>query len=110
MRPKECKKCQSTHIVKAGFKNLVDRRVQRYRCQECGYYFTNQEKFHHLSKEKIELIHKMYEEKGEQRKIARTLGISLKAVQHHLKKKDATDNGILPREYPETQRDSFVRI
>ncbi len=34
----------------------------------------------------------MYEEKGEQRKIARTLGISLRTVQHHLKKKDERDN------------------
>jgi len=87
MRPKECKRCQSKRIVKAGFKRLVKGKVQRYKCQECGRYFTNQEKYHHLSQEKIELIYKMYEEKGEQRKIARTLGISLKAVQHHLKKK-----------------------
>ena len=72
---------------KSGFKKLVDRKVQRYKFQECGHYFTTQEKFHHLSQGKIELIHKMYEEKGEQRKITRILGISLKAVQHHLKKK-----------------------
>ncbi len=92
MRAKECRRCKSKRVVKAGFKKLVKGKVQRYKCQECGFYFTNQERYHRLSKEKIELIHKMYEEKGEQRKIARTLGISLRTVQHHLKKKDERDN------------------
>jgi len=86
MRAKECKRCKSKRVVKAGFKKLVGGKVQRYKCRECGYYFTNQEKYHHLSKEKIDMIHRLYEEKGEQRKIARTLGILLKAVQYHLKK------------------------
>ena len=52
MRAKECKRCKSKRVVKAGFKKLVDDKVQRYKCQECGHYFTNQEKYHHLSKEK----------------------------------------------------------
>ena len=71
---------------KRGIKKLVDGKVQRYKCQECGHYFTNQEKYHHLSEEKIDMIHRLYKEKGEQRKIARVLGISLKTVQYHLKK------------------------
>ncbi len=95
MRRQECRRCKLKRVVKAGFRRLVDRKVQRYKCQECGFYFTNQERYQRLSKEKIELIHKMYEEKGEQRKIARILGISLRAVQHHLKKKDERDNRVL---------------
>lgn len=82
----ECKKCQSTHIVKAGFKELVEGKVQRYRCQECKHYFTNQEKYHRLDDKTKELIDRMYEEKGEQRKVARVLGVSLGTVQYHLKK------------------------
>jgi hypothetical protein len=39
-----------------------------------------------LNKEQIKLIEKMYEEKAEQRKIARILGVHLGTVQHHLKK------------------------
>ena len=82
----ECKKCKSKHIVKAGYKQLSGRKVQRYRCQECKHYFTNQEKYQRLNDETKELIDKMYEEKGEQRKIARVLGVSLGTVQYHLKK------------------------
>ncbi len=87
MEQRVCRKCQSNRIVKAGYKRLSAGKIQRYKCQSCGYYFTGQEKYHHLPQEKIDLIHRMYEEKGEQRKIARVLGISLKAVQWHLKKR-----------------------
>ncbi len=65
---------------------MTEGKVQRYRCQECKHYFTNQEKYHRLSDDTKELIDKMYEEKGEQRKIARVLGVSLGTVQYHLKK------------------------
>jgi transposase-like protein len=82
----ECKKCQSKQIVKSGFKPLAEGKVQRYRCQECGHYFTGVEKYHRLTDEQKELIEKMYDEKGELRKIARVLGIHLSTVQWHLKK------------------------
>jgi len=83
----ECKKCKSNCIVKAGFKKLAEGKVQRYRCQDCKHYFTNQEKYHRLNEETKELIERMYDEKGEQRKIARVLGVHLKTVQWHLKKR-----------------------
>jgi transposase-like protein len=83
----KCRKCGSEHVVKAGLKRLAEGKVQRYRCQECKHYFTGQEKYHRLSEEKKELIDRMYEEKGEQRKIARVLGVNLKTVQWHLKKR-----------------------
>jgi molybdenum cofactor biosynthesis enzyme len=40
-----------------------------------------------LEKEKIELIHERYEEKGEQRKIARIFGIGLATQQFNIIKK-----------------------
>ncbi len=83
---KRCIRCGQNHVVKAGFKKLADGKVQRYKCQDCKKFFTGVEKFHHLNEEKIELIEKMYEEKGEQRKIARVIGVHLRTVQHHLKK------------------------
>jgi len=39
-----------------------------------------------LTQEQIELIYKLFEEKMEQRKIARVLGVHLRTVQYHLKK------------------------
>ena len=83
---KRCIRCGQNHIVKAGFKKLAEGKVQRYKCQDCKKYFTGVEKFHHLDNERIELIEKLYGENGEQRKIARVLGVHLRTVQHHLKK------------------------
>ena len=79
----ECKRCNSLKIVKNGKRRNGD---QEYKCKECSHRFTGKEKFTNLTKEKIELIHKMYEEKGEQRKIARILKVCLSTVQYHLKK------------------------
>jgi hypothetical protein len=39
-----------------------------------------------LTQEQIKLIYKLFEEKMEQRKIARALGVHLRTVQYHLKK------------------------
>jgi len=82
----KCIRCESRRVVKAGFKKLARGKVQKYKCQECKKYFTGEESYHRLDKEKIELISKIYEEKGEQRKIARILGVGLATVQYHLKK------------------------
>lgn len=82
----KCIRCESKQVVKAGFKKLAKGKVQRYKCQECKKYFTGVEKYHRLDEEKKALISKIYEEKGEQRKISRILEIDLKTVQYHLKK------------------------
>ena len=74
---------------------MAEGKVQRFKCQECGYYFTGVERYHYLPPDKVALIHRMYEEKGEMRKIARVLGITLKAVQYHLKKKDERNDSVL---------------
>jgi len=39
-----------------------------------------------LTEEQKNLIYKLYEEKMELRKIARTLGVELQTVQYHIKK------------------------
>jgi len=83
---RKCTRCESTNYVKAGFKKVVKGKIQQYRCKECGRQFTGQEKYHKLDEKTKELLYKMYEEKGEQRKIARILGVHLGTVQHHLKK------------------------
>ncbi len=83
---KRCTKCQSENYVKAGFRKTKNGEVQKYKCKDCNREFTGQEKFQHLSEEEKELIFKMCKEKGEQRKIARVLGVYLRTVQHHLKK------------------------
>jgi transposase-like protein len=83
---KKCTKCESENYVKAGFRKTADGTIQKYKCKECNREFTGQEKYKRLSEDQIKLIEKMYEEKGEQRKIARILGVHLGTVQHHLKK------------------------
>jgi len=53
---------------------------------------TNKGKKHRpykrMTKEEIELIFKLYEEKMELRKIARVLGRSLSSIQYQLRKKN----------------------
>jgi IS30 family transposase len=55
-------------------------------------YVTNKgkkyKKYKRMSKEEIELIFKLYNEKMELRKIARVVGRSLSSVQYQLKKND----------------------
>ena len=79
----KCKRCESLKIVKNGKRKEG---TQEYKCKECSHRFTGVEKYQQLSKEKIELIHKMYAEKGEQRKIGRILNVSHSTIQYHLKK------------------------
>jgi len=45
-------------------------------------------RYKRMSKEEIELIFKLYEEKMELRKIARVLGRSLSSIQYQLKKNE----------------------
>jgi hypothetical protein len=45
--------------------------------------------YRRLTQEQKELIYKLYEEKMELRKIARVIGVTLRTVQYHIKKKDS---------------------
>ena len=79
----ESKKCKSKHIVKAGYKQLSGRKVQRYHCQECKYYFTNQERYHCWNDTTKELIDKMYVNKE---RLHEFLGLALGQYSTILKK------------------------
>lgn len=46
-------------------------------------------KYKRLTTYQKELIFKMYEEKMELRKIARVIGVTLRAVQYHIQKKNS---------------------
>jgi transposase-like protein len=81
-----CKRCGSEKVVKAGIFKRKSGEVQKYKCKECKYQFLEKNVNRKLTKEEIELIIKLYKEKMELRKIARSLGIALSTVQYHIKK------------------------
>jgi len=83
----QCPRCNSKNIVKNGFKQLKEHRVQKYKCRECNKYFTAQEKFHHLSDaQKIEVFTLL--SKGNKKyQIAKRLGVYLRAIQYLIEKK-----------------------
>ena len=70
----KCKRCQSITYVKAGF---VEKK-QRYKCKECGYYFTNTVQGVSLEKKRL-AIHLYLEGLGF-RSIGRIIGVSNVAV------------------------------
>ncbi len=81
-----CPDCENKRIIKVGFKQLKSGKIQKYKCTDCDRNFTGQEKYKRSDEIRINLIHKMFEEKTEMRKIARILNISLATVQYQLKK------------------------
>ena len=85
---RRCTKCESKNYVKAGFKRVKSGKIQKYKCKDCKREFTGEERYQRLNEEQKKLIIKIYEEKGEQRKIARIMGVHLRTIQHHLKKNE----------------------
>ena len=67
-----CPKCQSTHLVKAGFAYGK----QRHRCKACNHYFTVMRKSTKKSDETKQMAIKMYLEGLGFRAIGRLLNIS----------------------------------
>lgn len=52
----KCNQCGASHYIKKGFRPTLDRgEIQKYKCLECGKYFTNDEGFYRMrnSEEKI---------------------------------------------------------
>ena len=82
----KCIRCYSMDIVKNGFKKLKDRKVQKYRCNECKKYFTGQEKFHNLTEEQKELILQLDSQNIKCHIIAKEVGVYLRSVQFFLEK------------------------
>lgn len=81
----QCDKCKSTNTTKAGFKQLSNEKVQKYKCNQCKKFFTGMEKFHRLDDDTKERILKIYQRQKDQREVARILNINLATVQYHLK-------------------------
>ncbi len=82
----KCTKCNSFDIVKNGFKKLKDKKVQKYKCNECQKYFTGQEKFHNLTEEQKKLILELNNQNIKYHIIAKEVGVYLRSVQFFLEK------------------------
>lgn len=101
-----CNKCNSIKIVKAGFKILKDKKVQRYKCKNCSAIFTGKEKYFSLSKErKLEILDTFKNHKElSLNKIASIFGVKLFTVQYLINKirKQNPEN---EKKYQERMRD-----
>ena len=78
----KCYKCQSENKVKAGF----TRGLQRYKCKDCGCYFSVERKSDVKSPEQRRLALEMYLEGMGFRSIGRVLNISYGTVYQWVKK------------------------
>lgn len=78
----KCYKCQSENKVKAGF----TRGLQRYKCKDCGCYFSVESKSDVKSPEQRRLALEMYLEGMGFRAIGRVLNISYGTVYQWVKK------------------------
>ena len=73
-----CIKCNSNNIVKNGFKNIKNNRVQKYKCNDCNKYFTGQEKFHILNSSQKTKILKLHKQNIKAHIIAKEIGVYLR--------------------------------
>jgi len=78
----KCYKCKSENKVKAGF----TRSLQRYKCKDCGCFFSVEKKSNVKSEEQRRLALEMYLEGSCFRTIGRTLEISYGTVYQWIKK------------------------
>jgi transposase-like protein len=83
-----CNKCNSNQIVKAGFKILKDKKVQKFKCKKCSAIFTGKEKYLSLSNDKQLEILKFFKnnESISLNKIASIFGVKLFTVQYLINK------------------------
>lgn len=77
-----CSKCHSANNVKAGF----TRGLQRYKCKECGYFYSVDKKSDVKTLEQKRLALEMYLEGMGFRAIGRILNISYGTVYQWIKK------------------------
>ncbi|AIH02426.1 insertion element iso-iS1d protein insA [Riemerella anatipestifer] len=78
----KCTKCQSSNKIKAGFA----RERQRYKCKDCGYFFSVEKKSDVKTLEQKRLALEMYLEGLGFRAIGRLLNISYGTVYQWIKK------------------------
>lgn len=77
----KCKKCETIKVIKAGF----IRKHQRYKCKECGYFFTDTPLRGHPYHEKL-LGLQLYASGLSLRRIGYLLKVSQVAVQKWIQK------------------------
>ncbi len=78
----KCYKCQSENKVKAGF----IRGIQRYKCKNCGCFFSVERKSDVKTERQRKLALELYLEGLDFRAIGRVLGISYGTVYKWVKK------------------------
>lgn len=84
----QCTNCNSKDYVKNGFKTTKKSgKIQKYKCKSCNREFTGVEKFHHLDEDAINKMIQINKLGISQRKCSKVLGVYLRSVQYHLKKK-----------------------
>lgn len=92
MKAINCPKCQSAEYVKSG----VVKERQRYKCKQCGYFFTVMKQGKSIDPYYVVKALQLYIEGVTLREIERLLGVSHVSVmnwvrQYHVKKPDSTD-------------------
>jgi transposase-like protein len=87
----ECPRCKQDKIVKAGFV----RGDQRYKCKECGYFFTGIDRRAYSRETKVRAI-QLYLEGLGFRAIERLLGVSDTIVQFWVKELGRTIQELEP--------------
>ena len=93
-----CKKCKSNKIVKAGFV----RSFQRFKCKECGYYFTDTPMRGHALHAKL-LCLQLYASGLSLRRIGYLLQVSQVTVQKWIQK-------LVPELCPKLQPEGRVLV
>jgi transposase len=83
-----CKYCKSIKTIKNGYSSIADRRVQRYRCQDCKKSFQLDYTNPAYKSDTADKIVAMTLNGSGMRDIRRVLGVGFKTIQNTLKKKE----------------------
>jgi transposase-like protein len=79
----QCKKCQSTHVVKNG---RTPAGQQKYHCRDCGVYTVTDDRARERAAQR-ELVEKLHRERVSQRGIARVTGVTRPTIIRWLREK-----------------------
>jgi len=82
----QCNKCKSDKVVKAGFKKLKNKTIQRYKCKNCNTFFTGREKYSRLSESDKSKILKEFIKGKSLNQVAIDFNVRLYTVQYFINK------------------------
>lgn len=88
----KCPRCDSNNIVKNGFKQLKNSKVQKYQCRDCDKYFTGEEKFHHLNDVQKAEVFALLNKGIKIHHIAKKLGVYLRTIQYLINETKKTED------------------